>query len=289
MPAGVKSVSVDYDDETTLVEALRGQQFFIISLSVMAPPGTNRKLVDAAAKAGVPWVMPNCWGGDVANEKLVQDTIVSVPILADLKAMEAKGEPSYVAMACSFWYEYSLALPQGYGFDLANRKVTLFGDGNVRINTTTWQQVGRAVAALVGLKELPEDASDTAPTLSSWRNKPLYVASFLLSQRDMLDSLHRVLGTTDADWEIAHEPLQERYQRGLEGMRAGDRTSVGLMLYTRAFFPTGETNFQEKYGLANEALGLPREDLDEATRRSLSMSKAGWNPFVSRDGAKIYT
>jgi len=49
------------------------------------------------------------------------------------------------------------------------------------------------------LKELPDDESDTSLTLSRWMNKPLYISSFLISQRDMLDSVNRVMGTTEKD------------------------------------------------------------------------------------------
>jgi len=41
------------------VETLRGQQVLIITISVAAPSDTISKLVRAAAKAGVPYILPN--------------------------------------------------------------------------------------------------------------------------------------------------------------------------------------------------------------------------------------
>lgn len=73
-PDGVHPVTVDYDDETSLVEALKGHQILIITLAVMAAPGTQSKLIKAASKAGVPYIMPNAWGIDPLNERLMQDT-----------------------------------------------------------------------------------------------------------------------------------------------------------------------------------------------------------------------
>jgi uncharacterized protein YbjT (DUF2867 family) len=53
LPSGVKANPVNYDDEESIIAALQGQQFLIITLAAMAPPGTQSKIVQAAAKAGV--------------------------------------------------------------------------------------------------------------------------------------------------------------------------------------------------------------------------------------------
>lgn len=74
LPEGVSSVNVDYDDEKSLVGAMKGHQALIITLAVTALPGTQSKLIKAAAKAGVPYIMPNAWGTDPLNEGLMQDT-----------------------------------------------------------------------------------------------------------------------------------------------------------------------------------------------------------------------
>lgn len=61
LPHGVHSVAVDYDDEASLVKALEGQQFLVITLSASAPSDLHSRLTSAAAKAGVPYVMPNIY------------------------------------------------------------------------------------------------------------------------------------------------------------------------------------------------------------------------------------
>ncbi|PHH88102.1 hypothetical protein CDD83_7972 [Cordyceps sp. RAO-2017] len=282
MPEGVKVATVDYDNEDTLVEALRGQQFLAISLSVRAAPDTQSKIIRAAAKAGVPWVMPNCYGTDVRNASLAAENLTGPGVLGGIEAIEKEGVSSWVAMCCSFWYEFSLAMGPGwYGFDFEKRQVTFNDDGKTRINTSTWEQCGRAIKGLLSLKELPDDEADTSPTLSRWRNQPLYISSFLVSQRDMLDSVNRVLGTSDADWKIEHEESQARYKRGMEMLKQGSMLGFGIALYTRTFYPNGDGNFEAKHGLANDALGLPKEDLDEATKRAVGMIKGGFkNPVA---------
>ncbi|KAE8440888.1 hypothetical protein EG329_006355 [Mollisiaceae sp. DMI_Dod_QoI] len=279
LPEGVKVARIDYADEDSLVSALQGQQFLVITLSVFVPPDTHGKLIKAAAKAGVPYVMPNIYGGDILSTSLQQAKIYDGrPILAEI---EGAGVSSYIVLVCGFWYEWSLALPQPwFGFDIKNRKVTFFDDGKTRINVSTWQQCGRALAGLLSLKELPEDADDKAPTVSQWKNKPLYISSFKVSQRDMLDSIHRLTGSTDADWEIDYEPTAERYEKGKEEMQNGVWTGLAKAMYSRTFFPNGDGDFESSRGLANSLIGLPKEDLDEATQRTLDMVESGWNPFA---------
>ena len=62
IPDGVHSIKkANYDDHSQLVEALKGQEVLIVTMSVFAPPESQFKLIDAAAEAGVKWVMPNEW------------------------------------------------------------------------------------------------------------------------------------------------------------------------------------------------------------------------------------
>ena len=84
------------------MEALKGQQALIISLSVFAAQDSISKLVQAAAKAGVRYVLPNWWGHDGANDKLCEDTMLSArrdSIIAEIKSL---GVSSYVFLVCSF-------------------------------------------------------------------------------------------------------------------------------------------------------------------------------------------
>ncbi|KAL7783889.1 hypothetical protein V8C37DRAFT_396629 [Trichoderma ceciliae] len=276
LPKGVKVVQVDYDDEQTLVNGLKGQQFLFISLALAAPKDTQAKLISAAAKAGVPWIMPNSYGTDFTNKPLITDIMSAPGAEAGVGAVEKAGL-SWIYMSCNFWYEYSLSIGDAwYGFDIANRKVTLYDDGKTRINTSTWRQCGRAAAQLLSLKELPDDENDQSPTISQWRNKVLYISSFLASQREMLDSLNQVLGTTDGDWQIEHEPTDVRYKRGLEIFKTGNIIGFVMAMYSRTFYPNGDGNYEAKYGLANKVLGLPEEDFDDATKLAVEMAEAGF-------------
>ncbi|KAL6719313.1 hypothetical protein ACLMJK_003552 [Lecanora helva] len=274
LPDGVNPVQVNYDDEQSLVSALRGQEFLIITLSVQSPPDLHTKIVQAAVKAGVPYIMPNAYGFDYANETLQKEDVFSQTCLGYCKDVESRGA-SYVAMVCGFWYGWSLALgEQWFGFDIKNRKVTFFDDGKTPINSSTLDQCGRGLAAFLSLPE-----SGASPSVSQWKNGLLCFDSFKVSQRDMLDSLHRVVGTSDKDWEITYEPTNKRVKDGMEEMQKGDRKGFAKSMYSRIFYPNGPGLFEKTREMSNKTLGLPKEDLDEATKSAVDMVESGWSPF----------
>ncbi|KAG8529568.1 uncharacterized protein KY384_006205 [Bacidia gigantensis] len=272
-PAGVEVRKIDYDNQQTIVDALQGVEALIITMAVTAPPEQQTKLIDAAAAASVPWVLPNEYGAASNNEQLGKDTMLGPKAQGYRTHIEELGESSWIGVACSFWYEYSLAVsPEAYGFDFAKKEVTFFGEGTAKINTSTWPQTGRAVANLLALKVLPEDEHDKAPTLTGFKNRFIHVSSFLVSQRDMLDSVLRVTGGKEGDWKITHEDCEERYKSGVEMLQSGNRMGFVRLLYTRVFYPNGDGNYEDKIGLDNEVLGLPKEDLDEWTKVATDMA-----------------
>ncbi|KAL4923346.1 aromatic alcohol reductase [Aspergillus undulatus] len=284
LPDGVKAIHVDYNDEDALVVALKDQQCLIITLAVTVPPETEGKLIRAAALAGVPYVMPNTWGGDIENERLRKD----VPIIGEgykkaCDAIEAEGVASWIALACGFWYEFSLVTAEeSFGFNFQSKKVTFYDDGKTKINVSTWEQCGRAVASLLSLKELPEDENDQRPTLSNWRNKPVYIDSFLVSQRDMFESWKRVSGDKDEDWTVAFEPSADRWARGVELLKKGDRAGLVMAMYARVFYPNGDGNYAARNGLHNDLLALPKEELDDRTAVAKGMLERGYSYLGNR-------
>ncbi|OJJ38319.1 hypothetical protein ASPWEDRAFT_148461 [Aspergillus wentii DTO 134E9] len=262
LPYGVKNAPIDYNDEGTLIAALIGQDFLVITLALSAPPDTHSKLVRAAAKAGVRYIMPNAYGTDFySNPKLLDDIPALKYILANVQEIEELGI-NWIALTPNFWYEYSLGIgPFTFGFDFPNRTATFYDEGTTKIHTTTWPQCGRALAALVNLKKIPVDENDYSVTLAQFCNQPMYISSFTLSQREMFDSINKLLGWTDDDWKISYQPTAERYKEGLEELANGDGTGFLKALYARVFDPAAGGIFETH----NNVLGLPKEDLDEAT------------------------
>lgn len=89
----------------------------------------------------------------------------------------------------------------------------------------------------------------------------------------MLESALRVTGTNKDEWKITKESSQDRYANGLEMMKQGQRVGFAKAMYTRVFFPDGCGNFEDNKGTLNSLLGLPKENIDEATKRAIERSK----------------
>ena len=282
MPSGVKVAEIDYDQPETIVKALQGQQALIITMKT-GQIEASKKLVAAAAEANVPWVVPNEYGPDlVASPDMGRESGLLPAVAAIRETVQAHGKSAFVGLACGFWYEYSVAnMPECYGFDFKTKTATFLDDGLTKMNTSTWEQCGRAMAGLFSLPQYPEDSDDKSVTISRWTNDSVHVDSFFLSQRDMLDSILRVTGDKESDWTIKYQPAQERWQEGTEMMKEGGaKFGQGYVqkMYSRVFYKDGSGDFSDK--LDNERLGLPKEDLDEATKRAMEMVAAGYNYFA---------
>ncbi|KAM0554818.1 hypothetical protein ACHAPJ_006551 [Fusarium lateritium] len=267
-PENVQVKRVDY----SLVEALKGKDALVITLSGHASHDAEIVLIKAAAEAGVPWIMPNDWSPDTANQKLVNDVFVFKSKVAARNAIEETGKSSYISLSTGFWYEWSLAIPAAFGIDFRNRQATFYDEGETAISVSTWSQIGRAVAAVLSLPTR-SGSGPLGVTLEELRNKVVYVNSFTISQKDMLISAQRVTGTVADDWVIAKESSQERYSSGLSDIKEGKRIGYAKMMYTRVFFPDGCGNFKDKRVL-NSLLRLPEEDINEATKRALERSES---------------
>ena len=272
-PDDVQIRKVDYDNHATIVEALRGQDALIITMGVMAPKDQEPKLVAAAAEAKVPWVFPNEWGFDSDDTEACNDTF-SGGVKEKIRALvESLGESSWVALSTGFWYEWSLALPLAFGFDFDNYVVTLYDDGETLISTSTWPQVGRAVASILSLKIHKDGKNDTSLCLDDFKNSHIYTNSFTVSQKDILESVLRVTQTTVSDWTVTKEPSKSRYVAGMEEIRKGNQAAFPKLLYARVLYPNGNANFEKTKGLQNKALGLPKEDIDDATKAAIQRAK----------------
>lgn len=252
-----------------------------------APRDLSVKLAAAASEAGVKWIMPNAYGPNPRNANMY-DEMGFGQMFRGLMAKMHELKLNPIVLTCGFWYEFSLAGGLArYGFDIANRQFTIFDKGDVKIYTSTLPQCGRGVAALLSLPVLPEDASsDATVTLSHYTDpQPAYIRSFHVNQKDMFASLKRVTGTTDSDWTITTEASQARWANASKALQSGGGFNLdgktplsaiqafGMVMYSRIFFPGGD-GLTDK-DIANDALGLPDEDLDEWTKEAVRLVESG--------------
>ena len=90
----------------------------------------------------------------------------------------------------------------------------------------------------------------------------------------MLDSVLRVSGTKISDWTIKHEDAVKRYEEAKGLLGKGDLSGFIQIIYGRLFFSDEKGNFEARRGLDNDALGLPKEDLDEFTKIAIERAEA---------------
>jgi hypothetical protein len=281
LPSGVTVIKVDYNDQDSLVNALKGQDVLIITMNIMAPPDTQHKLIDAAAAAGVAWVLPNEFGGDPFDAEKGEDGIIGAGKVRFREQIEKLGKSNYIGVACGFWYEFSLGGGSNrFGFDFDEKSLVMMDEGRVKISTSTMPHVGRAVAALLSLKISPDDRdgqSGASASLTDFKNKAVYISSFTLSQQDMLESVLRVTSSKLDDWKITHTTAKDRWKSGQEMFKKGNMAGLVRLSYARSFFPDDPENFEtgSSRGLDNIVLGLPQEDLDEFTRIGID-TKLTW-------------
>lgn len=279
IPDGLKVARVNYDDETSLVEALKGQEVLIITMGVRAPENQQMKLIEAAGKAGVPWILPNEWGADTRRETITREALLGDSKDKTRQRIVDLGS-SWIGIDSGFWYEFSLGGgPDRYGFDFKNQSVVFFDDGLTPLNTSTWPQSGRAVANLLALPvhhdpHQQDGDGKSAAALSDFKNKFVHINSFQVTQKDMFASVLRVTGTQESDWKISYEDSRERYQGGMKEFQAGNFNGFARCMYTRMFYPDGSGILAPGEVLHNNVLGLSEEDVDEYTKIALEQSKA---------------
>jgi len=144
-----------------------------------------------------------------------------------------------------------------FGISIPTRTATLYTSSGTLTPfiTTTIAQSGRGTAAILLLPEAK---------LASHANKLVFFSSFSVTQRDLLDSVQRVTGTKDADWKIETKNVEERTAEGWKRLKEGDHMGMVDLLYAAVM--TKGVGDQFRVGTENEALGLPKENLDDVVR-----------------------
>lgn len=285
LPKGVHAVKiVSYETQQSIADSLQGQDVLIVTLAANAPRDMQERLVDASVVAGVRWYIPNEWGYDAQSKSATEQSIIGPAKVKTRAYIESKGLP-WTSFACGFWYEWSLSGGINmYGIDSTSRRAILYSGGNIPIDTSTWSQAARGVAAFLALPILRQDDNDDAVTMDRWQNKFVRLASFHLTHRQMLDAVQRVTKTTDADWQIETPEAETIWQDGMEKMQKGDRSGFAMCLYSRAFFTDEECNMQKRGPLDNDILRLPmNESLDDFTEVAVRMAKDHYvDSFMSK-------
>ncbi|KAH6896603.1 hypothetical protein B0T10DRAFT_160661 [Thelonectria olida] len=245
-----------YDDQDFLVSALQGQDVFVIQLGRFGQDAQGG-LIRAAVKAGVKYILPTEFGSDLEATQMAKE---HAPLWGKAERRRLINElgGTWIAVNNNPWFDWSLA-NGAFAIDAKNHKATLWNGGNTKFNTTTLKRVGEAVA---GLLSLPEEE------LASYKNKPFYVSSFYITQREMLDSVQRVTGTNDDDWTIETKDIDQVGRESDEEIKKGNMMAMIPKFYSAHFRVGYGGDFNHKLDLAK--FGLPQEDIDEVVKGALA-------------------
>jgi len=255
-PSAVEVKKGNYSDPYFLASALKGQDVLVLQVNMM--PGAMESqvtLIEAAAKAGVSWVVPTEFGSDIyspiATEFPMTGTKKKYRDLVEEKGM------NWIAVVNNPWFDWSMK--QGlWSIDIPGRKATIYNPGDVKFNTTTLGQVGRGVASLLSL---PDEK------LATYKNKPVYLRSFLITQRQVLDSALRATGTKESDWEITKQEPEVAIKASRDAVAAGNPYAFVSEFYLAHMQEGRGGNYQDKAAKDAEVLGLEEESLDEVVQR----------------------
>ncbi len=152
-----------------------------------------------------------------------------------------------------------------FSINIKDHTATLLDGGSTKFNTTTMSNVGLGVARLC---ELPiTSSSPDQPSLSDYKNKFVYLSSFLTTQNEMLAAAQKATGTSASDWKIEHSTAEAFINEGKERLAKGDFYGMVNMLYGTNMKQGAGGNYESTKGTANKALGLPKEDMDEVMKR----------------------
>ena len=96
----------DYTDTAFLESALQGQDVLILSFNISTTPNIQNNFIHAAAKAGVPWIIPNEYSSDPLNKRLTDEAqaVASKAQFRDL--IEKLGKSAWIGIATGFWLDY---------------------------------------------------------------------------------------------------------------------------------------------------------------------------------------
>jgi len=149
-----------------------------------------------------------------------------------------------------------------FQIDVKNKTALLLDGGTAKFNTTNLATVGLAFARLLSL---PITSSSSA-SLSDFRNKFVYIGSFLTSQREILDVVQKSTETTNTDWSIMSTDGQTWIDDGPGKIARGDFTEMFNIAYGNTMTEGFGGNYEAAKGVSNGVLGLPEESVEDTLR-----------------------
>jgi hypothetical protein len=138
---------------------------------------------------------------------------IRADIVKHLKAQEESNGLSWTGIITGEFFDWGLA--NGFtGFDLPNRKVIIYDDGDQPFSTSTVALIASAIAKTL----LEPEAS---------KNWYRYISSFTTTQNEILAKLEKY---STGPWEITRVSSKAKIEEAREMLQSGGEVAVALRL-----------------------------------------------------------
>ncbi|KAI0861542.1 NmrA-like family protein [Xylaria cubensis] len=266
LPTGLPVVRVEYTDVDALATALAGQDAVVCVVGPGAM-GASKGMVDAAARAGVRRYIINDFGWGI-NEK-------SLPEFKPL------GESRQVAWNCAKEYaqrdegkengftwtgitignpiDWALAKFPRMGFNVAERRATIYDAGTEEFTGTTLEGIGQSV---VGVLQHPAETA----------NRFVKVRSIQVSQNALLAAFQKA--TKEEKWVVERSTTQKTLEDGRNKHAQGLNGWVLDLLVFQLYAP-GEARciVASREDSDSSLLGVREESVEEVVEKALGRAR----------------
>ncbi|KAB5593373.1 Isoflavone reductase-like protein [Ceratobasidium theobromae] len=194
---GASLYPVSYEDEASITKALEGVDVLVSAVAGSALVSAQVPLVKAAKAAGVKTFFPSEYGSiNTRPSQLFEDESNPSPVIQGkktvIKAAKEAGLP-ITGLSTGGFPEYCFIPPFGYAF--AEKKVTVWGDGNAKSTWTTVRSVADWLANV--LKTVP---------VEQFQNKHLRIQGNAASVNEVVKLWEQ---KHNAKLEVEYRPLKE--------------------------------------------------------------------------------
>ncbi|CAE6484243.1 unnamed protein product [Rhizoctonia solani] len=185
---GALLYAVSYDDENSLVTALEGVDVLVSAVGTAGLTSAQIPLIKAAKQAGVKVFFPSEYGGQFP------DTPSPLSAKKDIvKTAQDQGLP-VTTLSIGGFPEYMFAFGP-LGFSFADKKITIWGEGNTKVTWTTARSVGDWLANV--LKTVP---------VSELQDKELKIQGSVHTLNEVVEIWER---KHNDKLQVEHRPIKE--------------------------------------------------------------------------------
>lgn len=256
-PSNVTVKTVDYKSSSSLVEALKGQDAFVSTLSANALED-QKLIIDACISTGVKRFIPAEFGSDTTNPLSAKLPVFGgkVSVQQYLKERTASNkEFSYSLIINGPFLDWGMAV--GFLVDVKGKKAVLKDGGDRVFSATTLASIGQAV---VGTLLHPDETA----------NRAIYVRDINTTQNQLISLAKKFVG--EDGWEISNVKSADLEKSSNEALAKGDMSpGVWVNYIYRSIF--GEGFGSEFTKVDNELVGI--KGLDEKGLEALMKGIAG--------------